>query len=855
MASKIQAPLLPPCKVCGEASTGFHYGVNTCGGCKGFFGRALVRSDGLRCVGNGTCDIVAQGKRKRVCQKCRYEKCLKVGMSKVAIKTGRYSYSKKSQDTIELNEYLADTGKEINELDFVLLPEKRKKGSNEYNQMHYGINEDLRYSKTPDNQNMSETKPDNKSDYLPRRDDGVSHWLPSRINDIPRLYEKHSYDEHYDLQARDFSRYDSERYPRESFSQASHDHSQSSCPDYHDTIHRSNEDMSSSQAHISSNNHFRKSDIFKINEGVNEPCSSPRLPNESYMFDHRHPANEVFENQSMSCYFPDNETGMMLDSNSTKKDNLFTEKAHTSKESSFRNTGKIFQTEMSEMPDVNRKCPQRQRVSILPYPSLVATSRTHKNLEDPISYERTSSDEDAEICLDLSPSSKSTLSEASTYSSLPDTPSDIASASTPDRHHSPNLISIKKSSLSASPSLLRTFSATHTNIFSDNNNEKVFASSFDTSDCSMFFSRLFVQEMDQLLPIMAEEGGEGTQLSIVPVKRRDCFSFMVQLKREGVCSTFYLPPANAKTASRADILTLDELDNVATEKKNVPEFRSEFDEDDLMTLVEQIVESHNKHVKCDTNSVDPDEFESVVSTCHKTCMAHLSHGIRPCTVDFDTYQKSYEQTGNDLDGRRTMYKPAVLMLETTIVKAVRFFKGIPGVQKMLSLEDQTGLIKGGMQEYLMLAGYKGRDVVRRVQLDAELNHLQCEHDMGKLFPQYHVDAGFKVAGKLQKLDLRLLEIIVLKAMAISSPDTDYIKAHSALGQFYWKLVNCLLLLLHRTGRSKLFPSIIEALMELKEYSHCCWKWCLHASDYLNHVQLELTPLLKETFFAESGSGS
>ena len=27
-------PMLPPCRVCGEKASGFHYGVNTCEACK-----------------------------------------------------------------------------------------------------------------------------------------------------------------------------------------------------------------------------------------------------------------------------------------------------------------------------------------------------------------------------------------------------------------------------------------------------------------------------------------------------------------------------------------------------------------------------------------------------------------------------------------------------------------------------------------------------------------------------------------------------------------------------------------------------------------------------------------------------
>ena len=62
----------PPCGVCGEASTGVHYGAAVCEGCKGFFRRRVVFRDvpALVCGSGGQCSV--SGKTTRIhCKLCR----------------------------------------------------------------------------------------------------------------------------------------------------------------------------------------------------------------------------------------------------------------------------------------------------------------------------------------------------------------------------------------------------------------------------------------------------------------------------------------------------------------------------------------------------------------------------------------------------------------------------------------------------------------------------------------------------------------------------------------------------------------------------------------------------------------
>ncbi|XP_068855678.1 nuclear receptor ROR-gamma-like [Aphelocoma coerulescens] len=86
-----------PCKICGDKSSGIHYGVITCEGCKGFFRRSERRGPSLACSRGQRCDI-DRATRTR-CQHCRLQKCLRLGMSRDAVKFGRMS--KKQRDRLQ----------------------------------------------------------------------------------------------------------------------------------------------------------------------------------------------------------------------------------------------------------------------------------------------------------------------------------------------------------------------------------------------------------------------------------------------------------------------------------------------------------------------------------------------------------------------------------------------------------------------------------------------------------------------------------------------------------------------------------------------------------------------------------
>ncbi|XP_070199488.1 retinoic acid receptor gamma-like isoform X2 [Littorina saxatilis] len=112
----VSGNLLPPCRICLDKASGFHYGLNTCEACKGFFRRSLKRGASYVCTRDGKCDVT--GERRNLCGYCRYQKCVSLGMSKTAIKTGRYTHAKRTRDTLEIKKMMrSETSLEEEDLD------------------------------------------------------------------------------------------------------------------------------------------------------------------------------------------------------------------------------------------------------------------------------------------------------------------------------------------------------------------------------------------------------------------------------------------------------------------------------------------------------------------------------------------------------------------------------------------------------------------------------------------------------------------------------------------------------------------------------------------------------------------
>ncbi|XP_061167033.1 retinoic acid receptor alpha-like [Saccostrea echinata] len=101
----------PPCKVCSGKATGLHYGVYTCEPCKAFFRRAITDKNKYACPKDNNCEITAE--KRGNCSACRLQKCFNLGMSKSAVRQGRYTIELRTNTILEVKRLANKTAVEV----------------------------------------------------------------------------------------------------------------------------------------------------------------------------------------------------------------------------------------------------------------------------------------------------------------------------------------------------------------------------------------------------------------------------------------------------------------------------------------------------------------------------------------------------------------------------------------------------------------------------------------------------------------------------------------------------------------------------------------------------------------------
>ncbi|KAL7878265.1 hypothetical protein AOLI_G00092390 [Acnodon oligacanthus] len=93
------------CLVCGDFASGYHYGVASCEACKAFFKRTIQGNIEYSCPVVNECEITKR--RRKACQACRFQKCLRAGMMREGVRMdrvrgGRQKYKRRVDSSLSV---------------------------------------------------------------------------------------------------------------------------------------------------------------------------------------------------------------------------------------------------------------------------------------------------------------------------------------------------------------------------------------------------------------------------------------------------------------------------------------------------------------------------------------------------------------------------------------------------------------------------------------------------------------------------------------------------------------------------------------------------------------------------------
>ncbi|XP_059155525.1 uncharacterized protein LOC131940755 [Physella acuta] len=803
-------PTLPPCKVCGEQGTGFHYGVTTCGACKGFFRRSLVRQEPYVCVGAGNCRVGPETKRRKSCPKCRHEKCLAVGMSKGAIKTGRYSYVKKSHDLMEVIQHH-------------VVPFNCSNSSTD---------------STSDSNSFSD------STYFsvnkPFTEDHMGSNSPTTCSDLSNQTAE-------DSPPVPVSRQETSSGPASLSSTAIVLSPSSSTTSVMPSPY--NSPISESP---------RGRQLLFTDEYLplfNTLQTSETIPDPSHLLDEAEdhvqpsvstsqPTSSIYHNYSqiLDHYWTDIPSPSILASPSVSgsvstihhpvpqtSDNLEPSLVECL-DSAYPGDPEILSTTIP-YPDISPTVQPGPPDNLSPPPSTGVDLCDHPTPTQP-------------LCGDYSERTTSTGVSRDEGLMQEETSFNLATVAG-------DLVNWRRECWEDG------------HFETDGDLHESYVTKNYEGGNSFVQGHLCLQEghpcLQEVHPYVEEdpicvrpaephnhEAPDPTPKEPPPTDPHNPEeSFFRQL-------TPFSLTEPARPAAEPDGTATRRLHNNSVEYQHKYLPWCEFTEAELDDVIASLKKSHSRFVGLDSNQLSEKEI-SEKESLFRNMFLYNSVGTREHpAISKELYYDILESTGLDIDGRKTCAEVWAKLMDMNLQNTIRFVRSLPGF-KDICLEDKVTLAKSSMGDYLILSIFRGVNARQDTIVHAEHKIVLPVGYLLSVFPDIQVvlNGITTMSTRLKELKLTVDEIIIMKAIVIMSPDRESLREHEKVYALYWKLHCCLILCLWRRLPSPLrhYSRIISVLTDMRLISDSTSKsYQSFKPELLKLTQHIKIPLYLELFY-------
>ncbi|XP_005100838.1 uncharacterized protein LOC101849296 [Aplysia californica] len=941
MPNNQSASYLPPCKVCGAPGTGFHYGVTTCGACKGFFRRSLLRKEPYVCVESGNCPIGPDSDRRKCCPKCRHDKCLSVGMSKDAIKTGRYSYEKKSKDVLEvmeLREKLARSPLSTTQIPGIhsecVSGELREVNGYANGRKSEGLLGSSHQSQATGLTTMAGMEDDafvsqqertfqnrqslTVSSDLNAQDVGNSFAMTGKrsvpqsrvveLDDLPPPCMSYTF-VNKDLKRALKRKLNGKKTENDNIQKAeTSDSSQSSMttsvegtescspgapptpdlgstwpvdapaegeplPDLFETIATQlcpshpapislgpgieAESFSSSSGQCCSNKSTRTPFTISSSLPLHPPAPPPPQLTSDFSASFTHPA-PCYNNLPLT-------PAHLLDLDLSLPPVPETEEMPSFegiKNQACCLSSDLFIPDGYEFPPLSAGIHQSEYRSVMSPTFCTLADEVEENICDldcdfpePTGGNTDASAQTENVQNVDSESSKTELPIGSlewrraeairqidnSYDEVISLAEDLSKC----QFYSYEMTLLgpifnklcisgpQKKAVSGSSTDQQSDVAKQASMQHDSQSHTISQNipMQSNSPCHTNGHQAHMQSnsqyhtMSQQTPPLPDSQYQSNQTfapsgisyptplpSATPLSTTHSTGFSPHPNHHrlsGSPSSSRSPPQSKPARSEQRFCEAD---------YNKPLPWCEFSEGHLDDVASMLMEAHEKHIGKDMNSVSREEIAEKSEIYLKLCrLKERVFGRKTLLQNREEYYEILENTGVDIDGRKEWAEVTVKVTNDVLFKVVRFVKSVPGFRDLCK-DDKIVLCRSSMVDCFFLGSFRGIDLRNHIIIN-EMNLASNVDECLGIIPEYDANVAFYSAltKRLQAMDLTLEEVILLKAICITSPDRDGLKERRKVEALYWRFLCCLLLSLHRRHPKpySVYSQVITLLADLK----------------------------------------